>query len=405
MIDFKAEAQKIEDQIIGWRRDLHKIPELGLETPKTREYIETQLDEMGIEYESGCAENGVIALIEDDEQEKSKTFAIRADMDGLEGEEKTGLEFASEHKGRMHACGHDSHVAMALGAARIISENRELFPGNIKFLFQPGEEGAGGGERMVEEGALKDPDVDAIIGLHIGGVFEEVQPGQIGIGSGPVMACMDRFKMKVLGKGGHGAMPDTCIDPIAVSASLIESIQTLISREISPVRPGVISVCRINGGSAFNVIPEEVEMEGTARFIHQKEREEISQRMEEMCRKIAESRGAELEFDYEYEHPPLVNPPEFTEFFRDCALDLFSEEDVIELEEPVMGGEDMAYYLQEVPGTFFFLGGQREIEGEFQGHHNPRFDIDESVFWKGTALFVRTAYKWLESNAGSEGRA
>ncbi len=399
MIDFIEEAQNIEDQIIEWRRELHKIPEVGLETPKTRKFIENELDKMDIKYETGYAENGLVALIEkEDNQEEYKTFAIRTDMDGLEVKEETGLPFSSEHEGKMHACGHDAHMAMALGAAKIISENREEFGGNIKILFQPGEEGAGGGEQMVKDGALKNPDVDAIIGLHIGGIFDKVGPGKIGVGDGPMMACIDKFQMKVIGKGGHGAMPNTGVDPIAISASIIENIQTLISREISPVRPGVISVCQINGGSAFNVIPGEVTMKGTARFIHQKEREEISNRFEEMCRKIAESRNAELEFEYEYGYPPLVNPAEFTNFFKECAQDLLNNEDVIQLEEPIMGGEDMAYYLREVPGTFFFLGGQKEVEGEFHGHHNSKFDIDENVFWKGTALFTKTAYEWFRKN-------
>lgn len=399
IIDFIKAAKNINENIIDWRRDLHRIPELGLDTPKTREYIEDELKKMNVEYETGYAKNGLVALVKTDNPKPSKTFAIRADMDGLEIEEQTGLEFSSDHEGKMHACGHDAHMAIALGAVKIISENSHEFDGNVKFIFQPGEEGSGGGELMIKDGALEDPEVDAITGLHIGGIFDEVQPGKIGVGMGPVMACIDRFKIKVIGSGGHGAMPDTTIDPIAISASIIENIQTLISREISPVKPGVISVCKINGGTAFNVIPDEVTMEGTTRFIHQEEREKISRRLEELCNKVAKSRNADLEFEYEYSYPPLVNPPKFTEFFRDCAFDLFSEEEVIDLKDPVMGGEDMAYYLQEVPGTFFFLGGQKEIEGKSHGHHNSKFDIDENILWRGTALFVKTAYEWLKKNS------
>ena len=252
---------------------------------------------------------------------------------------------------------------------------------------------------MIEDGALKNPEVDAIVGQHTGGVIDEMENGQIGISAGPMMACTDRFKMTVLGDGGHGAMPNAAVDPIAISASIIEDIQTLISREISPVRPGVISVCKIKGGSAFNVIPGEVTMEGTARFIHQKEREEISRRIEELCTGLAKSRGARLDFEYEYGYPPLINPEEFTGFFlEECAGEILEEEEIVKLEEPIMGGEDMAYYLQEVPGAFYFLGGKGDIEGKFHGHHNPKFDIDESVLWKGTALLVKTAHRWLEKN-------
>ncbi|SDL11411.1 M20 metallopeptidase family protein [Halarsenatibacter silvermanii] len=400
MLAFKEEAKKIEDRIIEWRRELHKIPEVGLDTPKTRKFIESELEKMEIDYETGYAQNGLVALIKKGEDyENYRTFAIRTDIDGLKVEEKTGLDFASRHEGKMHACGHDAHAAMALGAARIISQNIGEFDGNVKLIFQPGEEGAGGGEKMIEDGALKDPEVDAVIGLHTGGVIGCMENGQIGFKAGPMMACTDRIKMTVIGRGGHGAMPNTVVDPIAISASIIENIQTLISREISPVHPGVISICQINGGSAFNVVPDEVSMEGTARFIHEKERNKIARRMENLCTKLAESRGAEVDFEYERGYPPLVNPEEFTEFFRrECAAEILDEEEIVKLEEPVMGGEDMAYYLEKVPGIFIFLGGKGEIDGKFHGHHNSKFDIDEKVLWKGTALLVKTARRWLEKN-------
>jgi len=398
MVELTEKAKNIQDQLINWRRELHKIPEVGLETPKTRKFIETELDKMGIEYKSGYAKNGVVALIKKDKNnyDDYPTFAIRTDIDALEIQEETGLDFSSEHDGKMHACGHDAHTAMALGAAKIISENIDQFAGNVKIIFQPGEEGAGGGEQMVKDGALKDPDVGAIVGIHIGGIFDEVKTGQIGIGTGPIMACIDKFQMKVIGEGGHGAMPNVGVDPIAISASIIENIQTLISREISPVKPGVISVCKLHGGTAFNVIPGEVEMEGTARFIDENERQRISKRMEELCRKIAESRNAELEFEYEYGYPPVVNPPEFTGFCKEIVKDTLGNEVVVDLKEPVMGGEDMAYYLQEVPGAFLFLGSRKKVDGKFYGHHNSKFDIDESVFWMGTAIFLRTAHEWLD---------
>lgn len=396
-MDFKKLAKDNENQMIEWRRDLHKIPEAQHDLPKTSRYVCNVLDELKIEYKSGIAGSGIVATIYNGIPE-GKTFAIRTDMDALDINEETGLPFSSEHKGKMHACGHDAHMAIALGAAKILNEKKESLNGNVKFIFQPAEEGPGGAKPMIEENVLKDPDVGAIIGLHIGAIFKEVKPGQIGIRKGSVMACLDRFSLEIIGQGGHGAMPHTTVDPIAISASVIQDIQTLISREISPVRPAVISVCKIEGGTAYNVIPGNVKMEGTARFIHEEERQSISRRLGELVEQAAKSRRAEVNFDYHYGYPPVVNPPEFTDFFHQCAKELMDPQDIIELEEPVMGGEDMAYFLLEVPGTFFFLGGAREHNGKVHPHHHSKFDVDENVFWLGTALFIKTAFEWLKQN-------
>lgn len=396
-MDFKELALNIEDQIIKWRRELHQIPETGLELPETSKYVMNELDKMGIEYRSGLAKSGIAATIWAGDQD-SKTFAVRADMDALAIEEATGLDFSSKHEGRMHACGHDSHTAMALGVAKIASENKNKLAGNLKIIFQPAEEGPGGAKPMIEEGALENPKVDAVVGLHIGTIFKTVKPGQIGISKGATMACLDDFQLEVKGKGGHGAMPDTTVDPVAVSASIIQELQTLISREIPPYRPGVISVCTIHGGSAYNVIPDKVKMEGTARFIHEEQRKEIAKRMREVAENIAKARRAEVDFNYNFGYPPLFNPVEFTDYFKKVASEIVDEEDIVEIEEPVMGGEDMAYFLNEVPGTFFFLGGGKEVDGEIHSHHNPKFDIDESVFYLGTALMAKTAFDWLEKN-------
>ena len=396
-MDFKKMALDIEDQIIKWRRDLHQIPETGLELPETSNYIEQELDKMGIEYKSGVAGSGIVAIIWAGDED-SKTFAVRADMDALNITEETGLDFASTHEGKMHACGHDSHAAMALGVAKIASENKDKLAGNVKIIFQPAEEGPGGAKPMIEEGALEDPKVDAIVGLHIGTIFKEVKPGQIGVSKGATMACLDSFDIEVEGKGGHGAMPHTTVDPVAVSSSIVQELQTLISREITPVRPGVISVCKIHGGSAYNVIPGKVNMEGTARFIHEEQRQQISKRMEELVEKVADARRAKVKFNYHYGYPPVANPEEFTDYFKGVAETVMDNENIIELKEPVMGGEDMAYFLKEVPGTFFFLGGAKEIDGEIYSHHNSKFDIEESVFHLGTALMAKTAFDWLEKN-------
>lgn len=396
-MDFKKLALEIEDQIIKWRRDLHQIPETGLNLPKTSKYIKKELDKMGIDYRSGFAKSGIVATIWAG-NEDSKTFAVRTDMDALNITEETGLEFASKHEGKMHACGHDSHAAMALGVAKIASENKDKIAGNIKIIFQPAEEGPGGAKPMIEEGVLENPKADAIVGLHIGTIFKEVKPGQIGISKGETMACLDSFEIEVEGKGGHGAMPNITVDPVAISSSIVQELQTLISREINPVRPGVISVCKIHGGSAYNVIPGKVNMEGTARFIHEEQRQQISKRMEDLVVNIADARRAKVKFNYHYGYPPVINDEDFTDYFKEVAETVVDKKNIIELEEPNMGGEDMAYFLKEIPGTFFFLGGSKEIDGEVYPHHNSKFDIEESVFHIGTALMTKTAFDWLEKN-------
>lgn len=402
MIDFKAEAKSIEQDIIKWRRELHKIPEIGFDTIKTRAYIEDALRSLQIEFTGGYAQNGIVALIKkaDGEFPPLKTFAIRSDIDGLEIQEETGLDFASQHAGKMHACGHDAHTAMALGAAKILSKHQRELKGNIKLIFQPAEEGPGGAKIMIEQGVLENPEVDAIIGLHVdvGTIFEEVGLGQIGIKTGPVMGFLDRFILIVKGRGGHGGYPDKTVDPIAISASIIENLQTIISRELHPVHPGVISVCKIAGGAKYNVTPEEVYMEGTTRCIHQEDRDKIARRIRELSESIAEGRGASIDFEFIDGYPVVDNSKVMTDFLHQSALGLLDPDQIVVLNKPVMGGEDMAFYLQKVPGTLFFLGAAKKTDGTIYPIHHAKFDLDESVLWTGSGLLAKVAYEWLEEN-------
>ncbi len=395
MNDFNSMAKKIEKDIIQWRRDLHSIPELGLELPKTSGYVLEKLEPMELEIRNGIAKSGISALLRGGTGDK--TIAIRADMDALPIEEETGLPFSSKHPGKMHACGHDAHTAMALGAAHILHASRDILPGNVKFIFQPGEEGPGGAKPMIEEGVLDNPKVDAIIGQHIGGphFYGDFKAGDIAYN--PRMACLDRFSCEVRGSGGHGALPHKTVDPVTMSSSIIGEWQTLISRELSPVHPGVITVGKISGGTAFNIIPEKVELEGTARFIHQEERELISRRMGEMAEKIAEAKRGKVSFNYHYGYPPLVTEEKLTDFLVQVATSLFGETQVKKMEDPLMGGEDMAYFLNEVPGTFYFLVGAREKDGHVYPNHHPKFDVYEDILWKGSALLAATAFKWLKN--------
>lgn len=393
MLSLKDEAKKLEQQLISWRRDLHRIPEVGLETPLTAKYLSGQLARMGIEHRMGIGVSGIVGLLKG--QAGGKTIALRSDMDGLAIREETGLSFASDN-GNMHACGHDAHMAMLLGAARFLQERREEFQGNIKLIFQPAEEGPGGAELMIKEGVLDDPRVEAILGQHII-VSRELQAGKIGVHYGNMMACLDSFKIRVIGKGCHGAMPDTGVDPVVIAGQLIGAIQTITSREIRATNPAVISICKVHGGTAYNIIPDEVVLEGTVRAVSRKIRDRIAARLEELVKGITGSMRGSYEYEYVYGYPPLVNNPEFTARFVQTARKLIPEDKIIELSGPSMIGEDMAYYLEEVPGTFFFLGAANTTKGIIHPHHSARFDIDESVLWLGAALLAGGALEWLRS--------
>lgn len=393
MFDVLSEVKKIEEDIIAWRRDLHQIPELGLELPQTSKYIMNVLDEIGIEYHTLVNGNAIVAMIYG--QEENKTIGIRADTDALPIKEETGLEFASQN-GCMHACGHDAHAAMLLGAGKVLYENRKFLKGNVKLLFQPGEEYPGGALPMIEEGVLENPKVDAIIGLHNGTLYKGLHKGKIGVSYGPLMASMDRMLITVKGKGAHGAYPEESIDPITIAAELVSALQIIISREKKAIEPAVLSICKIQGGYNQNIIPDKVELEGTVRTVNNETRKRISRRIEEITKGITQGMGGDYEYIYDFKYPPLINSEQFTKLFVNSAKKILPEEDIFEIKDPVMGGEDMAYFLEKIPGTFFFLSNPKEVDGVVYSHHNSKFDVDEGLFYKGTALFVQTVMDFLK---------
>lgn len=390
MIDILQEVKRIEPDIISWRRDLHQIPELALELPNTVKYIKEKLDEMGIEYKTLVNGNAIVGIIEGGQE--GKTIALRADMDALPIKEETNLPFASSN-GCMHACGHDAHAAMLLGTAKILNENKENLNGNVKLFFQPGEEYPGGALPMIEEGAMDN--VDAVLGLHAGSIFKDVEKGKIAVSYGPMMASMDRIFIKIKGKGSHAAYPELSIDPISTAAEVISALQRVISREIKAIDPAVLSITRINGGFNQNIIPDEVELEGTVRTVNNETRQLIARRIEEITKGITAAMRADYEVQYDFKYPPLINSEEFTNFFVNSAKKIIDGKDIFEMKYPVMGGEDMAYFLEKAPGTFFFLSNPNEIDGVIYPHHNSKFDVDESLFYKGTALFIQTVFDYL----------
>ena len=386
MIEIKEESQKIQKNIIKWRRDLHRIPEVGLILPKTKSYIEDRLKEMDIETKEFNRCSGIAGLIKG--EKRRNTVALRADMDALPILEKTGLPFASTSN-NMHACGHDAHMAMLLGAATLLKNHQNELDCNVKLIFQPGEEELGGAKIMIKEGVLKDPKVDTLLSLHIGNFFDGLKNGQVGISYGIMMASIDHFLVRVKGKGCHGATPYKGVDPITLAAQVINAFQLIVSREINATRPAVISICKLSSGSSYNVIPDYVEFEGTVRAIDKEIRKKIAKRMENIISSVTKAMRGDYEYKYFFGYPPVINDFEVTKSFDETARKILGSEDIIELKEPTMVGEDISYYLEKIPGSFFFLASLPK--GKVYPHHNSRFDIDEGVLWKGSALLAQGA--------------
>jgi amidohydrolase len=400
LASFKESAHRLSEDIVKWRRELHRIPETGIHTPNTQAYICGELDKMGIPYRKdvgGKDCTGVVALIEGGRP--GKVFAVRADCDGLPIKEETGLPFASDN-GNMHACGHDAHSAIALATAKIIKENAARLEGSVKIIFQPGEEGnpegPGGAKRMLDDGALENPRVNAIVGMHVGALGGS-KVGEICFRREALMACMDRFEITVKGVGSHGSAPQNSIDPIAIAASIITTLQTIVSREIAPLTPAVVSFGSIHAGSAFNIIPGECHMSGTIRALKNDVRKKLADRIGAIAKSVAEGMRGSIEYDFNWDGPPpVVNNPEVSEELRCVAESLFKG-DVTELAEPVMGGEDMAFFLDDVPGTYFFMNTCDPAIHKYY-HHNSKFDTDETELWRGAAIMSAMAFQWLSDH-------
>ena len=373
------EALKIKDQIIAWRRDFHMHPELGYEEERTSKIVEEHLREWG--YTIKRVGTGIIADIGNGE----KKIALRADMDALPVQEENDVPYKSRTPGKMHACGHDAHTAMLLGAAKIIAEHKEELPNKVRLIFQPAEEGGNGALKMIEGGGLEG--VDAIFGLH---VWMELASGIVGIREGPVMAGVGRFDVEIEGKGGHGASPHETIDPVPIAAQAILAFQTIISRNLNPLESGVVSVGAIKGGEAFNVIPERVYMNGTYRFFTQETKKLIEKRIEEVLKGIVLANNASYKLKIKEVAPPTINDPQMASLAKRVAQKLGLKVDDV---PKSMGSEDFAFYLQKVPGAFIALGIKNEEKGITHPHHHPKFNVDEEVLPLGTALEVGLAFE------------
>jgi len=386
MVDIHQLVSERKELVIRTRRVLHRIPETAYTEKKTSAYVAEYLSKEGLEIQTGIATYGVVGLLKTGRP--GPTLLIRADMDALPLTEETGLPFASTHPGVMHACGHDAHVAMALVTASVLNEIKDELNGTIKFVFQPAEEGPGGAKPMIDEGVLDNPKVDYSIGCHM---WPEIPGGTIGVRSGPFMAAMDRFDIKIIGRGGHGAMPHLCVDSLEVGTQVVNALQRISSRHMNPQEPAVVTVGMFHAGTAFNIIPGEAKLSGTTRTFNLDIWNSWAERLEKIVRGVCESMGAEFELAFAKGYPPTINDDSMAEVVRRCAQKVVGEENVVEPER-TMGGEDMSYFLQQTKGCFYALGVGRE---EFVPVHNPRFDFNEDILSLGVEVHCRTALDLL----------
>ena len=378
-MNIRSEIKDIEKNIIDWRRDFHQYPELGFDEHRTSKIIGETLKEMGLAPKMNVGKTGVTADLTFGE---GPTIALRADMDALPMQEASGLDFSSKHDGVMHACGHDGHMAMLLGAAKVLTQNGDRFNGTVRFIFQPAEEGAGGARYMIEDGCLDG--VDEIYGIH---VWNYQPVGEVGITDGPVLAAADMFEINIKGIGGHGAAPQGTVDAVVVSSHLVQALQTIVSRNTNPLESTVVTIGTISGGHNFNIIADEVTLSGTARAYTEENRNLIKTRMAEIIDGVAKTFGAEISFDYEDGYPPTINHTDPVNKVLKAAERVVGEK--AGMPYLSMGGEDFSYYLQKIPGCFFFVGSAPNDQKLFETpHHCSHFTMDERALLVGPSIYL-----------------
>ena len=390
MIDFYKESERIKDELIKIRRDLHEHPELGFEEERTSNVIKDFLRNEGIEFYI-VSKTGVCGIIEGKLGE-GKTIGVRADIDALPIIDKKNCSYKSKSLGRMHACGHDAHTAILLGSAKILNNNRHLFSGNVKLLFEPAEETTGGAPIMIKEGVLENPKVDCLIGLH---VTEDTDCGKIRIKKEMINAASNPFIIKIHGQGAHGAYPQNSIDPIVISAHVITALQTIVSREVAPVNPSVITIGSIHGGTAGNVISDEVIIKGTIRTATKEDRILVERRVREVTSGICNSLRGTADILIEEGYPCLYNDSDMTDLVIASAKELIGMENIVEQLNPSMGVESFAYFANERPSAFYYLGTRNKIKKTDMPAHGSYFDIDEDSLPIGVAMQCRIIVDYL----------
>ena len=384
--------------ITALRRDIHAHPELCFEEVRTADVIAAKLAEWGIPTHRGMGTTGVVGILHGkDGGANGRGIGLRADMDALPMQEFNTFEHASQHQGKMHACGHDGHCAMLMAAAQYLAAHRDSFEGTVYFIFQPAEEGGGGAREMIEDGLFTEFNMQAVFGMHN---WPGTQEGTMAVSPGPVMASSSEFKIIVRGKGGHGAMPHMGVDPVPIAAQIITAFQTIVSRSVKPIDAGVVSVTMVHAGEVTNVIPDSVELQGTVRTFTLEVLDVIERRMEEIVKGLCAAHGAQYDFEFVRNYPPTVNTAPEAEFARRVMEQVVGKDKVLP-QEPSMGAEDFAYMLQAKPGAYCFIAngdGDHRAIGHGGGPcnlHNPSYDFNDSLIPRGAAYWVLLAQQWL----------
>jgi carboxypeptidase Ss1 len=389
-MDFLAEATSIESEMIKTRRTIHQKPELSYHEEETARLVAEKLESFGIRVKRGVGGTGVLGILEGGK--KGKVVALRADMDALPVEEMADVEFKSKVKGVMHACGHDAHVAMLLGAAKILANHKNELHGTVKFLFQPAEEhgGKGGALPMIEDGAMRDPKVDFVFGLHMD---SNRRSGEFGVNEGAFMAASDTFRVRIIGRGGHGSAPHKTVDPIYIAAQVIIALQGVSSRMIDPMRPFVISVGAVHSGTKENIIPDEALLDGTIRTLDEVTRRRAKTKVAEVVKGVCRAFGARAEVEFEKDaYPVTVNDAKATKDAVEIMRRIRGTR--VRNIEAVLGGEDFSRLLQEAPGTFYFLGTRNPAKGCVSPIHSSKFKVDEDVLKFGATSLAMLAYEF-----------
>lgn len=382
----KQDADALAAQLVDWRRDFHRHPELGFEEVRTSGKVVERLEQLGLDVRTGIAETGVVAILRAPNA-TGPAVLLRADMDALPIQEVDGREYGSQVANRMHACGHDGHTSMLLGAANLLCARRDQLPQDVVFCFQPAEEGGGGGQKMVEAGVLDLVPTGVVYGLHL---WSPSEVGTIEVRPGPAMAAVDEFEARIVGRGGHGAIPHVTRDPIVAAAQAITILQSVVSRNVDPIQPAVVTIGSVQAGSATNVIPDDARLLGTMRSFSEEVRGLLRERVREVLEQVAGAAGCRVEFKLRCGYPAVVNDARAAELARLKAAEVVGEQNVIE-PPPMAAAEDFSFFLQKRPGAFIFVGAGNESKGITAPHHSPRFDIDEAALPRGAELLARLA--------------
>ncbi len=388
----EREAEELLAELVEWRRDFHRNPELGFEEVRTAGVVAAHLQEQGLEVSTGIGKTGVIAMVEPDGlDESSETVLLRFDMDALPIHEETGLPFASQNPGVMHACGHDGHTAIGMGVAKLLARHRNELPGRVKLVFQPAEEGLGGALAMIEDGALDEPHPATSYGLHL---WSRLPYKQVVVQPGPLWAAADIFTLTIRGQGGHGATPHDTIDATYVASQVVVALQSIVARNVNPTDTAVVTVGSFHSGTAGNVISEQAVLKGTMRSFEPEVRDLLRERLDEICAGICQAMGATYKIAMQSCVPPTVNSKAGARLMEVAASGVVGDENVAQI-PPMMVGEDMAEFLNRAPGCFVLVGAANPDEGFYSPHHSPTFDFEESVMPTGVALLTEAAFAQL----------